>query len=196
MSASSSNLSNKHSRKDFSVSGWLHWFNNRKQSFCLLNTIYSTYLERLDYYTKQLRKESNESNEHEQSGKPSESVESASSSASTCTRASSRTTTRATSTGSTTTGRSSTTGSSKGRSTTGNSLVRKHKYTTITTSRECANDLLNREYAEYLASTSAGREDVSTGVRVSDEPRDFKPTDADSGDSIERCIGIPAGVTV
>jgi len=182
------------------VSRWLHWINNRKQSFCLLNTIYSTYLERLDYYTKQLRKESNESNKHDQSCKPSKSVESASSSASTCTRASSRTTARATSTGSTTTGRSSTTGSSKGRSSTGsttaNSLVRKHKYTTITTSRECANDILNREYAEYLASTNTGREDVSTGVRVSDEPRDFKPTDADTRDSIERCIGIPAGVTV
>jgi hypothetical protein len=168
------------------VSRWLYWFNNRKQSFCLLNTIYSTYVERLDYYTRQLRKESDESNKHEQSCKPSESVESTSSSA-TCTRASSRTTARATATG-----------SSKGRSSsfTGNSLVRKHKYTTITTSRECANDILNREYAEYLASTSAGREDVSTGVRVSDEPRNFKPTDADTRDSIERCIGIPAGVTV
>ncbi len=179
------------------MSRWLHWFNNRKQSFCLLNTIYSTYVERLDYYTRQLRKESDESNKHEQSCKPSESVESTSSSA-TCTRASSRTTARATATGSTSSSRSSTSRSSSanGSSTTANSLVRKHKYTTITTSRECANDLLNREYAEYLASTSAGREDVSTGVRVSDEPRDFKPTDADSGDSIERRIGIPAGVTV
>jgi hypothetical protein len=165
------------------VSRWLHWFNNRKQSFCLLNTIYSTYLERLDYYTKQLRKESDESNKHEQSCKSSESVKSTST-ATTCTRASSRTTASS---------RSSTTGSSKGRSSTG-SLVRKHKYTTITTSRECANDILNREYAEYLA--SAGREDVSTRVWASNEPRDFKPTDADSRDSIERRIGIPAGVTV
>lgn len=183
------------------MSRWLHWFNNRKQSFCLLNTIYSTYVERLDYYTRQLRKESDESNEHEQSSKPSKSVESTSTTT-TCARTSGRAATRATATGSTTSSRSSTTGSSKGRSssstgsTTSNSLVRKHKYTTITTSRECANDYLAREYAEYLASTSAGREDVSTRVWASNEPRDFKQADANSGDSIERCIGIPAGVTV
>ena len=177
------------------MSRWLHWFNNRKQSFCLLNTIHSTYVERLDYYTKQLRKESDESNKHEQSCKPSKSVESTKR-----TTTSSRATTRAT-IGSacricSPTGSSTARCTCTGSSTTANSLVRKHKYTTITTSRECANDILNREYAEYLASTSAGREDVSTGIRVSDEPRDFKPTDADSGDSIERRIGIPAGVTV
>lgn len=181
------------------MSRWLHWLNNRKQDFCLLHTIQRTAMERLDSITRHLRKESNKSNKYEQSGKPSESVESTST-ATTCARASSRTATRATSTGSTTSSRSSTTGSSKGRgssgSTTANSLVRKHKYTTITTSRECANDILNREYAEYLASTSAGRKDVSTRVWASNEPRDFKQADADSGDSIERCIGIPAGVTV
>ena len=181
------------------MSRWLHWLNNRKQDFCLLHTIQRTAMERLDSVTRQLRKESNKSNKHEQSGKPSKSVKSTST-ATTCARASSRATTRATATGSTTSSRSSTTGSSKGRgssgSTTANSLVRKHKYTSITTSRECANDILNREYAEYLASTSAGREDVSTRVWASNEPRDFKQADANSGDSIERCIGIPAGVTV
>ena len=177
------------------MSRWLHWLNNRKQNFCLLYTIQRTAMERLDSITRRLRKESNKSNKHEQSGKSSESVEPTASTATTCARTSSRTATRATSTGSTASSRNSTTGSSKGRSsTTANSLVRKHKYTTITTSRECANDILNREYAEYIASTS--RKDVSTGVRVSDEPRDFKQADADSGDSIERRIGIPAGVTV
>ena len=181
------------------MSRWLHWLNNRKQNFCLLHTIQRTAMERLDSVTRQLRKESNKSNKHEQSGKPSESVESTST-ATTCARASSRATTRATATGSTTSSRSSTTGSSKGRgssgSTTANSLVRKHKYTTITTSRECANDILNREYAEYIASNSSTREDISSRVWDSNEPRDFKPTDADSRDSVERRIGIPAGVTV
>ena len=164
------------------MSRWLHWFNNRKQSFCLLNTIYSTYVERLDYYTRQLRKESDESNEHEQSSKPSESVEPTASTASTSTRTSGRTATRATATGST-----------KGRSTKGRHTK---SGSTATANRECANDILAREYAEYLASTSAGREDVSTRVWASNEPRDFKQAGADSGDSIERCIGIPAGVTV
>ena len=68
----------------------------------------------------------------------------------------------------------------------------------ITSNRECntANDYIEREYAEYLSATNPSRENSCSGVWVSDEPRNFKQADADSGDSIERRIGIPAGVTV
>ena len=175
------------------MSRWLHWLNNRKQDFCLLHTIQRTAMERLDSITRRLRKESNKSNKHEQSGKPSESVEPTATTATASTRTFGRSSTRATSTGSTASSRSSTTGNTKGRNAKGRHTK---SGSTATTSRECANDILNREYAEYLASTSAGREDVSTRVWASNEPRDFKQADANSGDSIERCIGIPAGVTV
>ena len=174
--------------------------NNRATNNNLCDTIQSAYRFTVDRISKFMYKERNQSNQYEQSGQSCQPLkcdcDAGSNAYCTCTRTASRATTGSTC-GSCTTGRSSTARCTcTGSSTTANSLVRKHKYTTITTSRECANDILNREYAEYLASTSAGREDVSTGVRVSDEPRDFKPTDADSRDSIERRIGIPAGVTV
>jgi len=176
--------------------------NNRATNNNLCDTIQSAYRFTVDRISKFMYKERNQSNQHEQSGQSCQpfkcDCDAGSNAYCTCTRTTSRATTGSSCGSCTSTNRSSTSRSSSanGSSTTANSLVRKHKYTTITASRECANDLLNREYAEYLASTSAGREDVSTGVRVSDEPRDFKPTDADSGDSIERRIGIPAGVTV
>jgi hypothetical protein len=185
------------------MSRWLYWLNNRKQNFCLLYSIQRTAMERLDSITRRLHKESNESNQHEQSGQSIQSFkcdcDAGSNAYCTCTRTTTRASTGSACGSCTTTGRSATSSrsaSTNGSSTTANSLVRKHKYTTITTSQQCANDILNREYAEYLASTNTGREDASTGIRVSDEPRNFKPTDADSTDPIERRIGIPAGVTV
>jgi hypothetical protein len=57
-------------------------------------------------------------------------------------------------------------------------------------------DYIERDYAEYIAATSASRENTCSGVWDSDEPRNFKQADADSGDSVERRIGIPAGVTI
>jgi hypothetical protein len=72
------------------------------------------------------------------------------------------------------------------------SLKHKYKYTTISTCREWDTDNIN--ITNYIANPT--REDASTGVWVSDEPRNFKPTDADSTDPVERRIGIPAGVTV
>ena len=43
---------------------------------------------------------------------------------------------------------------------------------------------------------SASREDASTRVRISNESRNIKQANANSADSIERCTGIPTGVTV
>jgi hypothetical protein len=72
------------------------------------------------------------------------------------------------------------------------SLVRKHKYTVHPTIA----DHIERDYAEYIAATSTKGQNTSTGIRASDEPRDFKQANASSGDSIERRTGIPAGVTI
>lgn len=58
----------------------------------------------------------------------------------------------------------------------------------------CPNCRDYNEYVNYTASTS--REDVSTWVRVSNEPRNFKQTNADATDRVEECTGIPTGVTV
>jgi hypothetical protein len=71
-------------------------------------------------------------------------------------------------------------------------LVRKHKYTIHPTIA----DHIERDYAEYIAATSAKGEDAGSGIRDSVKPRDFKQADAESSDSIERCTGISAGVTI
>jgi hypothetical protein len=72
------------------------------------------------------------------------------------------------------------------------SLVRKHKYTI----RPTIADHIERDYAEYIAATSAKGEDAGSGIRDSVKPRDFKQADAESNNSIERCTGISAGVTI
>lgn len=71
-------------------------------------------------------------------------------------------------------------------------LGRKHKYTVHPTNA----DYIERDYAEYLAATGSKGQDTSTGIWNSIESRNFKQTNADSAGSIERCTGIPAGVTV
>ena len=53
-----------------------------------------------------------------------------------------------------------------------------------------------RSYAEYLSATDAKGQRIGSRIRDSVESRNFKQTNADSADSIERCTGIPAGVTV
>jgi hypothetical protein len=78
-----------------------------------------------------------------------------------------------------------------------NGLVRKHKYTSIsTTPLSSAADYIERDYAEYIAATSASGKNTCSGVRDSDELRNFKQADAESIDPVERRIGIPAGVTI
>jgi hypothetical protein len=72
------------------------------------------------------------------------------------------------------------------------SLVRKHKYTVHPTIA----DHIERDYAEYIAATSTKGQNTSSGVRDSVKSRDFKQADAESNDSIERCAGISAGVTI
>ena len=159
------------------MSRWLHWLNNRKQKFNLLYTIQRTAMERLDSITRRLCKECNKSNEHEQSSKPSKSVKRTKRTA-TCTRAFGRASPR------------------YGRASTRASSTTTFSGASTTTNRECANDILQRDYNEYLASTSASRKDVSARLRSSDELRNFKQADADSTGSVERRTGIPAGVTI
>jgi hypothetical protein len=59
-----------------------------------------------------------------------------------------------------------------------------------------AADYIERDYADYVNATSSEGQDTRSGVWGSDEPRNFKQADANSGDSVERCTGIPAGVTI
>ena len=79
-----------------------------------------------------------------------------------------------------------------------NSLVRKHKYTVLTSAREftSASDYIERDYAEYISATSTQGQGAGAGVRNSIESRNSKQADANSTDSIERRTGIPAGVTI
>jgi hypothetical protein len=68
------------------------------------------------------------------------------------------------------------------------------------TSYPCAHcndyDPRDNTNTDYIAATSAKGEDAGSGIRDSVEPRDFKQADAESNNSIERCTGISAGVTI
>ena len=66
------------------------------------------------------------------------------------------------------------------------------------TSYPCAhcNDYDPRDNTNTDSTASTQGQGISTRLWDCVEPRDFKQAYADSRDSIERCTGIPAGVTV
>jgi hypothetical protein len=165
------------------MSGRLRWGNNREQDVELLNALQRASVERVGGNTGHLRQESDQRNEHEQSGKPSESN-------SACNAGDSSAATRNTSNGDAkhTSFPCKHCGDHIGSA----GLGSKYKYTVHRTIA----DHVERDYAEYIAATSAGRENTSTRVWNSVEPRDFKQANASSGDSVERRTGIPAGVTI
>jgi hypothetical protein len=168
------------------MSRGLRWGNNGEQDFELRDTLQRAGVERVDGNTGHLRQECDQRNEHEQPSKPCESnkciCDPGSNATCTCSGAPSidRSTVRHT------------------------SFPCKHcgdhigsaglgsKYTVHRTIA----DHVERDYAEYIAATSAGRENTSTRVWDSVELRDFKQANASSGDSVERRTGIPAGVTI
>jgi hypothetical protein len=153
----------------------------------------------LDRNNELVREERNQSNEYEQSGKSGESTkctcDPGSNASCTCTGATSGTTS---SRGTATTGHTSfPCAHCRDNDSSTNGLVRKHKYTSISaTTLSSAADYIERDYAEYIAATSAQGQGASTRIRDSDESGNIKQTDADSSDSVERRIGIPAGVTI
>ena len=173
---------------------------NRTTSYDLSYTLQSACSITLDGNIEHMREESNQSNEHEQSGQSCQSFkcdcDPGTNATCTCTRA----------TSGTSTGRStSTTGHTsfpcahcRDHDSTTNGLVRKHKYASISTNRECntVSDYIERDYADYISATSAQGQGASTGVRSGNESGNIKQADADSGDTVERRIGIPAGVTI
>jgi hypothetical protein len=173
--------------------------NNGEQDFELRDTIQRTGVEQLDGIPGHLCEERNQSNEHEQSGKSCESNKC------TCDPGTNAT---CTCTGATPISRTASTRSAKHTSfpcahcrdndSSTNGLVRKHKYTSISTNRECntVTDYIERDYADYINATSAKGQGVSTGVRGSVESGNIKQADAEPGNSVERRIGIPAGVTI
>lgn len=173
--------------------------NNREQDVELRDTLQRACVEQLDGNAGYMRQESDQRNEYEQSGKSCESNKCI------CDPGSNAT---CTCTGATPVSRTASTRSAKHTSfpcahcrdndSSTNGLVRKHKYTSISTNRECntVTDYIERDYADYINATSAEGQGVSTGVRGSDESGNIKQADADSGNSVERRIGIPAGVTI
>ena len=66
------------------------------------------------------------------------------------------------------------------------------------TSYPCAhcNDYDTRDNTNTYSTASTQWQGISARLWDCVEPRDFKQAYADSRDSIERCTGIPAGVTV
>jgi hypothetical protein len=165
------------------MSGRLHWSNNGKQDVELRDTLQRACVERLDGNTGYLRQESNQRNEHEQPVEPSQSDSTGDAGDSG---------TAARNIGNRDAEHTSFPCKHCGDHIGSAGLGSKHKYTDHTT----ITDYIERDYADYISATSASGEDVSTRIRASDESRDFKPTNADSGDSVERRTGIPAGVTI
>ncbi len=165
------------------MSRGLHRINNREQDVELLDSLQRAAMERLDSIAKHVREKSNQSNEHEQ---PVESSQSNS----TGNAGDSNTATR--NIGNRDAEHTSFPCKHCGDHVGNTGLSRKHKYTV----HPAISDHVERDYTDYINATSAERQGVSTRIRASDEPRNFKPTNADSGDSVERRTGIPAGVTI
>lgn len=57
-------------------------------------------------------------------------------------------------------------------------------------------DHIERDYADYTASIRTEGQGAGSWIRLSDESGSFKRTNSDAADSIERCTGIPTGVTI
>jgi len=157
-------------------------------SYTLQSACYFT----MDGNNKHMREESNQSNEHDKSGQSSESnivtADTCTAATCTCARTSSRNGYRIPckcTSGSTATSSKHTSFPC--------AHCRDHDNTTPVSS---ASDYIERDYAEYIAATSAKGEDAGSGIRDSVKSRDFKQADAESDDSIERCAGISAGVTI
>jgi hypothetical protein len=165
------------------MSGRLHRGNNGEQDVELRDTLQRACVERLDDDTGHMRQEPNQRNEHEQPVESSQpnSTSDAGDSGTAARNISNRNAEH-------TSFPCKHCGDHIGR----NSLVRKHKYTVHPTIA----DYVERDYTDYIAATSSKGQDTRSGVWGSDEPRDFKQADANSGDSVERRIGIPAGVTI
>ena len=176
------------------MSGRLHRSNNREQAVELCDTVQRACMEQLDGNTGHMRQESNQSNEYEQSGQSGQSTKC------TCDPGTNATCTCTGATSGTSTSRIP-----SGRGTAHTSFpcahCRDHVSSSIDpsrkpSSRSAASAYLEWIYSAYAIATSAGRENVSTGIRASDEPRNLKQADASSGDTVERRTGIPAGVTI
>ena len=165
------------------MSGRLHWSSNGKQDVELCDTLQRACVEQLDGNSGYLHQESNQRNEHEQS------VESSQSN-STSDAGNGAAATR--DIGNRDVKHTSFPCKHCGDHIGNSSLVRKHKYTVHPTIA----DYIERDYADYVNATSSEGQDTRSGVWGSDEPRNFKQADAESSDSVERRIGIPAGVTI
>lgn len=176
------------------MSGRLHRRHNGEQDIELLDSLQRAAMERLDSIARHVREKSNQRNEHEQSGQSCESDKCTCDPGSNATCACTGATPRATTCGGTT----CTSSTNNGGAATSSIIGRHFNTTSVATSSECntVTDYIERDYAEYLAATSTERQRTSAWVRNSIESRNFKQANADSGDSIERRTGIPAGVTI
>jgi hypothetical protein len=187
--SSSANMSKQRPRKASSMSKWFRGIYNAAANFNMSRSLRAAAGRILDRDTEHVREECNKSDQHVES---SQSVESSSVTSRTCTpatcscaRTSTRNGYRIPCACSISASRSSSSNSSSAKD---GDLPNPHG-----TSCSCPSC---RDYAEYTATFSSKGEGVSTWVRISNEPRSFKQTNADATDRIEQCTGIPAGVTV
>ncbi len=161
------------------MSRWVRGIYNSAANFVLSRSLRAASGRTMGRNSKHLPEEPNKSDQHDKSCESSKSNSTTSTSCSratcSCARASYRSCSRATSCSS--------------------SDERNYTINSANPNDECSCSAC-RSYADYLATTDAKGKGIGSRVRDSVEPRDFKQAYADSRDSIERCTGIPAGVTV
>jgi hypothetical protein len=162
------------------MSRWVRGIYNSAANFVLSRSLRAASGRTMGRNSKHLPEEPNKSDQHDKSCESSKSNSTTSTSCSraacSCARASYRSGSRATCSCS-------------------SSDERKCAINSANPNDECSCSAC-RSYADYLATTDAKGQGIGSRVRDSVEPRNFKQADADSRDSIERCTGIPAGVTV
>ncbi len=159
------------------MSRGLHWSNNGEQDVELRDTLQRACVEQLDGDAGYLHQESDQRNEYEQPGKPCESnkciCDPGSNATCTCTGA-----------------------PTIDRSAIGHTSFPCAHCNDYDPRDNTSADYIERDYADYIAATSASGKNTCSGVWGSDESRNFKQADANSANSVERRIGIPAGVTI
>ena len=162
------------------MSRGLCWGDNREQDVELRDTLQRAYVERLDSGTGHLRQESNQRNEHEQPFKSSQPNKSSKHDYNACSRASSRGDFVA----------------SRGANYNRGCTTDTNKTRNITIHDSGCSCPICREYDDYTAAISTKGQSISSRIWHSSEPRAFKQTDSTTTDPVERCTGIPTGVTI
>ena len=175
------------------MSSWLRWVNNTAANFNLSKSIRATSNRFMGRSDKQLRKESNKPNEYEQSCQSSESNCVASCSTSSASRTTSGTASSGSHAYTRTTASSASTTCGSGSSASKFASAKERAIPIHASGCSCS---LCRDYDDYTSTVGTKGQRTCSRIRDSFEPRAIKQAYSTTTDPIERCTGIPTGVTI